>query len=63
MCLSHIDLFNYYKLIFNLKQHHGWNVEEIEGLTPYEREVYLILLKQWIDEENEKIKQRNAKNG
>ena len=32
-------------------------------MMPWEREVFLTLLKNYIDEENEKVKQRNNKYG
>jgi len=50
-------------LNFNLKQIHNWGIEEIENLWPWEREIYVALLKQHIDEENERMKQRMSKNG
>jgi len=33
-------------------------LDEIESMWPWEREIYVALLKQHIEEENEKIKQR-----
>jgi hypothetical protein len=54
---------SYYKLIFALKQHHQWGIEEIETMMPWEREVYVTLLKQYIEEENEKIRARQNQNG
>jgi len=56
-----MDLLNYYKLNFQLKQHHQWSLFEIESLLPWEREVYVGMLKRWIDEENEKIKRDNQR--
>lgn len=54
-----MDLINYYKLNFALKQHHHWNIDEIESMIPWEREIYITLLEQWIEEENERIKAQN----
>ena len=34
---------------------------EVENLIPWERDIYLALLKQHIDEENEKVKQRERR--
>ena len=56
MILSHIDLENYYRLNFSLIQYHKWNLSEIENLMPWERDVYVELLKQHLEEE--KIKQQ-----
>jgi len=34
-------------------------LSELEGMIPWEREIYVAMLAQYIEEENEKIKQRN----
>lgn len=43
-----------------MKQNHSWSIEEIENMIPWEREVYVSLLKQHIEEENEKMKKHNG---
>tara|TARA_B100000959_G_C14742249_1_gene525572 strand:+ start:520 stop:633 length:114 start_codon:yes stop_codon:yes gene_type:complete len=32
---------------------------EVENLIPWEKEIYLLLLVRWIEEENERIKKQN----
>jgi len=39
---------------FNLMQHHKYSLTEIENMIPFEREIYLSLLKAHIEEENQK---------
>lgn len=39
-------------------QHHKYSLSELESMLPWEREVYVAMLIQYIDEENEKIKQK-----
>ena len=39
-------------------QHHKWSLTEIEDMMPYEREIYVTLLTNWVAEENERIKQQ-----
>ena len=41
-------------------QHHKYSLSELESMLPWERDIYVNLLIQYIQEENEKIKQRNA---
>jgi hypothetical protein len=41
-------------------QHHKYNLEELENMMPWERDIYVSMLIQYIEMENEKIKQRNA---
>jgi len=43
-------------------QHHKYSLFELENMLPWEREIYVSMLIQYIEEENEKINQRqNAK--
>jgi hypothetical protein len=58
--LRHDNLRNYYTTNFALMQHHKYSLTELESMLPWEREIYVSMLSQYIEEENEKIKQRNA---
>ena len=40
-------------------QHHKYSLTEIENMMPWERDVYVTLLRQYIEEENLKAKQAN----
>ena len=42
-------------------QHHKYSLTELEDMMPWEREVYIGLLSQYIKEENERIEKENAK--
>ena len=44
-------------------QHHKWSLTELENMLPYERHIYVMLLQQWIKEENDRVKEQNAKAG
>ena len=37
-------------------QHHKWDLEQLENMMPWEREVYAQMLVDYIEEENERIK-------
>lgn len=56
-----MDLLNYYKLNFQLMHYHKWSLTEIEHLVPWEREVYVGMLKRAIEDENEQRKQQEQK--
>jgi len=58
--MRHDNLKNYYTTNFALMQHHKYSLSELESMLPWERDIYITLLTQFIEEENEKIKQRNA---
>ena len=55
--MAHMDLESYFKLNFALMQHHKYSLTEIENMMPLERDIYLGLLNQYIEEENLKAKQ------
>tara|TARA_B100000214_G_scaffold340728_1_gene287387 strand:- start:173 stop:307 length:135 start_codon:yes stop_codon:yes gene_type:complete len=38
-------------------QHHKYSLTELDNMIPFEREIYVNLLMQYIEEENERIKQ------
>ena len=42
-------------------QHHKYSLTELENMMPWEREIYMGLLLQWVKEENERIEKENAK--
>jgi len=45
-------------------QHHKYSLSEIEDMVPWEREIYVSLLIDYIKEENEKLRmlKQNARN-
>jgi len=54
-----MDLEAYYKLNFSLIQYHKYSLTEIESMMPWERDIYVALLQQHLDEERLK-QQQNA---
>lgn len=61
--MSHVNLEAYYKLNFALIQHHKYSLTEIENMIPLEKEIYVSLLQQYVEEENLKVEQRKHQNG
>jgi hypothetical protein len=57
--MVHMNLESYYKLNFSLLQYHKYSLTEIENLIPWEREVYVELLKAHLEEEKQKQEQNN----
>ena len=39
-------------------QHHKWSLTEIEDMLPYERDIYVAMLTNWVQEENDRLKQQ-----
>ena len=52
-----MDLENYFRLNFALMQYHKYSLTEIENMMPWERDIYVALLNQHIEEENLKAQQ------
>ena len=58
--MAHTNLESYYKVNFALVQHLKYSLTEVENMIPWEREVYITLLKQHIEEEKLKQQQSNG---
>ena len=43
-------------------QHHNYSLTELENMMPWEREVYLTMLLEYIKEENRKQREEQARN-
>lgn len=43
--------------------HHKWNIEYIENLMPWEKEIYINMLIQFLKEEERRIKERQTAGG
>jgi hypothetical protein len=57
--MGHDSLANYYKTNFALMQHHKYSLNDLEDMIPFERDIYIMLLSQHIEEENDRIQQQN----
>ena len=44
-----------------MMHHHKYSLTELDNMIPWEREIYVSLLIKHVQEENERIKQENAK--
>jgi len=55
-----MDLENYFKLNFALIQYHKYSLTEIENLIPWERDIYVELLRAHLEEEKLKQEQKNG---
>ena len=60
LILGYDDLKNYYKTNFSLMQHHKYSLTELENMIPWERELYVTMLMQYLEEEKQKMEQQAA---
>ncbi len=42
-----------------MMQHHKYSLTEIENMIPWERDIYVGLLTQWLEDEKKRIEQQN----
>ena len=59
--LCHNTLENYYITNFNMMQHHKYSLTELDNMIPWEKDVYVGLLSNYIKEENEKRRREAMK--
>ena len=58
--MIHENLESYYKTNFSLINDHKYSLEEIENLIPWERDIYVMMLKNHLEEEKLKQEQSNG---
>ena len=49
----HDNLENMYQMNFALMQHHKYSLTELENMMPWERSIYVALLKNYLKEKEE----------
>ena len=60
VALSHNSLENYVRTNFALMQHHSYSLYDLENMIPWEREIYVTFLLEWLKDENDRRKKENA---
>ena len=58
--MSHVNLEAYFRINFALMQFHKYSLTEIENMMPWERDIYLALLRDHIENENLKRQQEEG---
>jgi len=58
--MVHMNLESYYNINFSLLQYHKYSLTEVENLIPWERDIYIGMLKQHLEDEKLKQQQSNA---
>ncbi len=54
--LSNDSLYNHYTMNFALRQQHNFNLTELDDMLPFERDVYVSLLVQKLEEDKQRQK-------
>tara|TARA_B100002019_G_scaffold249169_1_gene228402 strand:+ start:1185 stop:1388 length:204 start_codon:yes stop_codon:yes gene_type:complete len=54
------NLESYYRINFSLMQYHKYSLTELENMMPWERDIYIALLQQYIEDQNLKRQQEEG---
>ena len=46
-----------------MMQHHNYSLTELEDMIPWEREIYIGLLLDYLEKEKERMEKENRRNG
>jgi hypothetical protein len=60
MALSHTSLEAYFSTVFSLAQHHKYSISEIEALIPFERDIYVQMLVDYLKQVEEAKSKSNG---
>ena len=41
--------------------HYKWSLTELDDMMPWEREIYVAMLKQYVEEENKRLREQERK--
>ena len=44
-----------------MMQHHKYSLTELDNMLPWERQIYMSLLQEYIEKENERIRKANGR--
>ena len=53
-----MSLKSYYNNMFTLVHQYKYTLTELEGMIPWERDLYIGLVNSWVKEEEEKFKRK-----
>ena len=54
--MSYNTLANYYMTTFAMRQHHAYSITEIENMMPFERDLYVDMIMDFLEKEKERLK-------
>jgi hypothetical protein len=55
--LGYDNLMNHYNTNFALMQHHKYSLSDLENMVPFERQIYVTMLINYLQEEKERMEQ------
>ena len=55
-----VNLKGYYSNMFTLVHQYKYTLTELENMIPWERDMYIGMVNNWVKEETEKLKQQST---
>jgi hypothetical protein len=52
---------NYYQMNFGLMQHHKYSLDDLESMMPYEKEIYVSMLLEFLEQEKQRLQERQRR--
>ena len=59
--MYHESLSSYMENMFALVQFHSWSISDIENMMPWEKQIYIEMLHNYVEKKN--LEAQQAKNG
>jgi hypothetical protein len=56
--MSHNTLINFYQVNFNLMHHYHYLLSEVENMLPWERDIYVSMVMDFVKEQEAKNQQQ-----
>jgi|LWDU01.1.fsa_nt_gi hypothetical protein len=60
--MSEDSLINHYQTNFQLMQHHNYSLSDLNGMIPFERQIYISLLETHLEQERDRIETAALRN-
>ena len=58
VALGYDNLINYYKTNFALMQHHKYSLSDLENMVPFERQIYVAMLIEYLEQERQRLENK-----
>lgn len=58
VALGYDSLANHYKVNFALMQHHNYSLSDLESMVPFERQVYVAMLVDYLEEQKQRLENK-----
>lgn len=59
MGMSHESLANHYELNVHLMLEHKMQLQELDDMYPFEREIYMLMIHNYLDKKEKALKQQD----